>query len=49
MASTHIIVCDVSERVAPLHSRMPVILEPAASDTWLDAAAVRYGFRDHPA
>jgi putative SOS response-associated peptidase YedK len=34
--STTIIVCDANERVAPLHGRMPVILEPADYDAWLN-------------
>jgi len=34
-------VTDASERLQPIHHRMPVILAPALRDRWLDS-----GFRD---
>jgi putative SOS response-associated peptidase YedK len=37
--STAIIVCGANQQVAPLHDRMPVILEPTDYDAWLDPAA----------
>jgi putative SOS response-associated peptidase YedK len=38
IVSACIIVCDANDLVAPLHDRMPVILEPADYDAWLDPA-----------
>lgn len=36
--SAAIIVRDANDLVAPLHDRMPVILEPGDYDAWLDPA-----------
>lgn len=36
MTSMAILTCPPNATVAPLHDRMPVILEPSAFDAWLD-------------
>jgi hypothetical protein len=36
--SAAIIVCDANDLVAPLHDRIPVILEPVHYESWLDPA-----------
>ena len=36
--SCTIIVTDANEALRPIHDRMPVILDPAQYDTWLDPA-----------
>jgi putative SOS response-associated peptidase YedK len=38
--SCAIVTCAPGEVVAPIHDRMPVILEPEAEGAWLDAEAV---------
>jgi putative SOS response-associated peptidase YedK len=37
--SCAIVTCEPGEVVAPIHDRMPVILEPDGEDPWLDPAA----------
>jgi putative SOS response-associated peptidase YedK len=37
--SATIIVTDANELVAPLHDRMPVIIDPTDFDDWLDTSA----------
>jgi putative SOS response-associated peptidase YedK len=37
--SCAIVTCEPGEVVAPIHDRMPVILEPDGEDPWLDAAS----------
>jgi putative SOS response-associated peptidase YedK len=37
--SCAIVTCEPGEVVAPIHDRMPVILEPAGEGTWLDPEA----------
>jgi putative SOS response-associated peptidase YedK len=39
MHSCAIVTCEPGKVVAPIHDRMPVILEPDGEDPWLDPAA----------
>jgi putative SOS response-associated peptidase YedK len=39
LLSCAIITTDANELLSPIHDRMPVILDPAAYDLWLDPAA----------
>ena len=38
-----ILTTEANETLAPIHSRMPVILHPDAIDAWLGGKAVRLG------
>ena len=39
MHSCAIVTCEPSDAVAPIHDRMPVILDPEAEAGWLDPEA----------